>query len=79
MTVDTLTGYADDLRALSPGGSVVRHARVPLDQRDRLDAFRRAITAANAKADGSFRTQSLDGVTDDFSHAVRAVITTRIN
>ncbi len=75
----SLEGYAADLRRLAPGDKVVRMGYAPLgkDAPATLDAFRRAVTATNAREGGGFSIQTLDTVSDDFRHVVRVIITTR--
>jgi hypothetical protein len=74
----SLTGFSADLRALPPGATLSRVARVPVSQRDRLREWRGAVTAAVAKAANGCSTQTLDAVSDDFTHAIRVVVVTRV-
>lgn len=73
----TLTGLRATLRDLPPGGSTTCLGRVPIARRDELKPWRTSVTATVAKSEGAFITQTLDAVSEDYSHAIRVVVITR--
>lgn len=71
-------GLAADLAAMDIGDTISRVTTCPVvEATDRLERFRRNVQAQVSKTAGTFTSVTVDGLTDNFTTAIRCLVIRR--